>query len=138
MTVHRSHAPLSRAPGWFARTVLSVAAVAAWVVMCLADIGAASTYVYFEPTDEALRTAERAASRGEALSVVIVVFAVGIAILRRRRLLLVMALPGIAGFIAFVSHPRGHGLPLVTVLAATLVSGAFAIATSTSRRNRSS
>jgi hypothetical protein len=136
MTEHGSP-PLSEAPGWSARTVLIVAAVAAWVVVCLADIGAASSYVYFEPTDEALRTAARAASRGEALSVVIVVLAVGIAILRQRRLLLVLALPGMAGFAAFVSHPRGHGLPLVTVLAATLVSVAVAVATSTSRRNRS-
>ena len=137
MRQHGSHVVPSDGRPLKARALVSAIAVAVWAVACLADIGAASSYTYFEPTDEALRTAARAASRGEALSAVIVIVAVAIAVLRQRRLLLVLVLPGIGGFAAFVSHPRGHALPLLTVLAATLVSAVIAVGTSTSRRSRS-
>ena len=120
------------------RLIVGWMAFAAWLVACAADIGAAASYVYFEPTDEALANAAAAAARGEVLSVVVVAVAVAVAVVRRQRMLVVLALPGVAGVTAFVSRPSGHGLPLIALLATTLLAGAMAVAAVSSRPNRRS
>jgi len=95
--------------------------------VCLADIGEAASYIYFEPTQAALATADAAAGRGEILSVVILLLTVAAVLVRRKLTLLVLALPGVVGFVAFAARPRGHGVPLLALLAATLVAGVAAV-----------
>lgn len=109
------------------RTVLGIVAIVAWLAACLADIGESSKYLYFEPTAAALATADAAAGRGEILSVVIVLLAVAATFLRRQFALLVLALPGVVGVVVFVIRPRGHGVPLLALLAATLLAGVVAV-----------
>lgn len=116
-----------RAPSSRARRALGAVAVVAWFAACVADIGAAANYVYIEPTEAALATAAAAAGRGEILSVVILLLTVAVVFVRRQPSLLVLALPGVAGFVAFVARPRGHGAPLLALLSATLVAGVVAM-----------
>jgi hypothetical protein len=107
--------------------MLGILALVAWLVTCLADIGEASNYLYFEPTAAAIATADAAAGRGELLSIIIVLLAVTAAFLRRRLTLLVLALPGLVGIVMFAIRTSGHGAPLLALLAATLLAGAVAV-----------
>ena len=102
--------------------------------LLLADIGAAANYLYFEPTEGALATANAAVRRGEIVSVGILLPTVAAVFVRRQRALLILSLPGVVGFAAFVTHPRGHGAPLLAVLAATLLAGVVSIVVSRKHR----
>jgi hypothetical protein len=111
------------------RRVLAVALTIAWAGCCLGDVAAASSYVYFEPTDEALATAAAAATHGQWWSAALIVLGAGAAAARRRAVYGVLALPGLLGVAVFVSRPAGHGLPLVVVVASSTLAVATIIVT---------
>jgi hypothetical protein len=87
-----SRARLSTALGTTGQRIALVGLAVTWAASWIADASAASTYLYIEPTDEA---AARAAPRGVAASVVMLVAALAIAAVARRRWALVLVCPPI-------------------------------------------
>ena len=96
---------------------LSVTWAAGWII----DAGAASAYLYIEPTDEALAAAARAGPRGVGASVVMLGAALAIATVSRRPWALALAGPPILTGYLFIATTSSHGAPLVVLLGSSLV-----------------
>jgi hypothetical protein len=115
------------------RSIVAAALIGAWALCCVGDIAAASSYLYFEPTEEAVATAARAAHDGLWWSAALVVLGVGVVVARRHVASIVLSGPGVLGAVVFAERPAGHGLPLVVVVLSSLCAVAVLLATHTLR-----
>lgn len=112
---------LNGAGGTTGQRIALVGLAVTWAASWIADASAASTYLYIEPTDEAVAAAARAAPRGVAASVVMLVAALAIAAVARRRWALVLVCPPILTGYLFLFGTSSHGAPLVVLLVSSLL-----------------